>query len=213
MTTADASGPRRLSRVLAQLTSAGGALLVTVAGLTTFACAVLGALVVRARDGVGSWIPLAIAILAAALVCALAIDRHRLVTELRRQPLPGGPTVLVSTDPVTGDVLDTDTVGPEAVGPGAVGPEVVGSAAVGPRTGTGGGWRAARAEFDLRRPTRLPRVEAAQRALRAGVGTPASSPWLERDLRPTLVLFVATALAVPVTATTAIIAALVLLTS
>lgn len=198
MTTTDASGPRRLSRVLAQLTSAGGALLVTVAGLTTFACAVLGALVVRARDGVGSWIPLAIAILAAALVCALAIDRHRLVTELRRQPLPGGPTVLVSTDPVTGDVLDTDTVGPEAVGP---------------RTGTGGGWRAARAEFDLRRPTRLPRVEAAQRALRAGVGTPASSPWLERDLRPTLVLFVATALAVPVTATTAIIAALVLLTS
>lgn len=213
MTTADASGPRRLSRVLAQLTSAGGALLVTVAGLTTFACAVLGALVVRARDGVGSWIPLAIAILAAALVCALAIDRHRLVTELRRQPHPGGPTVLVSTDPVTGDVLDTDTVGPGAVGPEVVGSEVVGSAAVGPRTGTGGGWRAARAEFDLRRPTRLPRVEAAQRALRAGVGTPASSPWLERDLRPTLVLFVATALAVPVTTTTAIIAALVLLTS
>ncbi|WP_312350272.1 hypothetical protein [Actinomyces sp.] len=183
--TENGTGRERLSRVLAQLTSAGGAVLIAAAGVTTLSCAVLGALVVRARDGVGSWIPLVIALVAVVVVCALALDRHRLVRELGRAPRSGGSTVLVTTDPQQrGNSLRRES-----------------------------DWRAARAEFDLRRPTHLPRVEAAQRAARTWVGGTASSPWLERDVRPTLVLFFATALVIPVTATTAIISALVLLTS
>lgn len=183
--TENGTGPERLSRVLAQLTSAGGAVLIALAGLTTLSCVVLGALVVRARDGVGSWIPLVIALVAVVVVCALAFDRHRLVRELGRAPRPGGSTALVTTDPQQrGNSLGRES-----------------------------DWRTARAEFDLRRPTPLPRVEAAQRAARTWVGGTASAPWLERDVRPTLALFIATALVIPVTATTAIISALVLLTS
>lgn len=189
--TATATAPERISRVLAQVTSAGGAVLVAVAGLTTVSCLVLGALVVRARDGVGSWVPVGIGILAALVVCALAIDRHRLTRDLARAPRSGGATVLVTTDPEGSTTLHAPGV-PHA--PGA-------------------DWHRARTEFDMRRPTRLPRVEAAQRAARTWVGDTTTSPWLERDVRPTVALFLATALVIPVTATTAIASTLVLLTS
>ena len=195
-----------VSRVLAQITSAGGAVLVAVAALTTTSCLLLGALVVRARDGWGSWIPLVVACLAAVLVVALALDRRRLVRDLREAPRSGGPTVTVDIGDRTGaDPSATRLRPPRVVD--ADSPTHPGVLA------TGSTWRGARAEYDLRRPTPLPRVEAAQRAARSWVGSPGASPWLERDLRPSLVLFVATACAIPLTATTALVAALVLLTS
>lgn len=195
-----------VSRILAQITSAGGAVLVAVAGLTTTSCLLLGALVVRARDGWGSWIPLVIACLATVLVVALALDRRRLVRDLREAPRSGGPTVTVDID----GQPDEDPTATTSHLPRVVDADSPTHPGV---LTTGSTWREARAEFDLRRPTPLPRVEAAQRAARTWVGASGTSPWLERDLRPSLVLVVATAAIIPVTATTALIAALVLLTS
>lgn len=59
----------------------------------------------------------------------------------------------------------------------------------------------------------MPRVEAAQRAAREYLGGTVNSPWLGRDMRPTIVLFLAVAATVPVTVTTTVVATIVALTS
>ena len=60
MSTGPNSAAERTSRVLAHLTSVSGALLLVLAGASALACALMGILVVRLRDGVASWIPLAV---------------------------------------------------------------------------------------------------------------------------------------------------------
>lgn len=194
MSTGAQSRAERTSRVLAQLTSVSGALLLTLAGASTLACALMGILVVRLRDGPGSWIPLVVAAIAAALVAALAWDRHLLVADLHR---------IRATRTV--EAAPRGVVVPTAGRPGAV-------------VGTDEGGRAARletarAEYRMRRDTPMPRVEAAQRAARDYLGGTVNSPWLGRDARTTIALFLAVAAAVPVTVTTTVVATIVALTS
>lgn len=177
-----------LSRFLARLTSATGALLIAVAGLTTALCLLLGILVVHLRDGVGSWIPLVIGSVAAVVVVALALDRRRLVRDLRSVrathtiTAPGGDVVL--------DGAPRGSADPDALR-----------------------WNAATSEYRMRRDTPMPRIDAAQRAARTYLGGTVNSPWLERDARHTVALLLAAAAVVPVTATTAVVAAIVALTS
>lgn len=193
MSTGPDSTAERTSRVLARLTSWTGALLLVLAGAGTLACALMGILVVRLRDGVGSWIPLVIASVAALLVVALAWDRRLLVADLRRVraartvDAPSGG--LVPGSRARGTVADIDEGGRAA------------------RLET------ARAEYRMRRDTPMPRVEAAQRAAREYLGGTVNSPWLGRDMRATITLFLAVAATIPLTATTTIIATIVALTS
>ena len=189
-TTGPDGSAERMSRVLAQLTSASGALLIWAATVTTTACIALGILVVRLRDGFGSWIPLIIGLAAAGIVIALAWDRRRLATELRQSK----ETTIVSGD--TGGIVPRDANESEL-------------AALQERARL----QSARTEYHLRRDTPLPRVEAAQRAAKEYLGGTVHSPWLARDLRWTLGLFIASAAAIPITTTTAIIATIVALTS
>lgn len=68
-------------------------------------------------------------------------------------------------------------------------------------------------EFQIRRRTTFPRVEAAQRSARILVGGPELPRWLARDLRPLFFFFVAVAASVPVMMLTAVITLISLLVS
>lgn len=52
-------------------------------------------------------------------------------------------------------------------------------------------------EFSLRRSTPFPRVEAAQRSIRALVGGPEQPAWVRFDLRPLMVAFVGVVISLP----------------
>lgn len=193
MSTGPDSTAERTSRVLAHLTSWSGLLLLTLAGTSTLACALMGVLVVRLRDGVASWIPLAIALVAALLVAALAWDRRRLVVDLRS--VRTSRTVDAAAHTVVARPGPSDTVTDIDEGVRAVRLET------------------ARAEYHMRRDTPMPRVEAAQRAAREYLGGTVNSPWLRRDARATIALFLAVAATIPLTVTTTIVATIVALTS
>lgn len=68
-------------------------------------------------------------------------------------------------------------------------------------------------EFQIRRRTLFPRVEAAQRSARILVGGPEQPRWLARDLRPLFFFFIAVAASVPVMMFTAVITLISLLVS
>ena len=191
MSTGPNSAAERTSRVLAHLTSVSGALLLVLAGASTLACALMGILVVRLRDGVASWIPLAVALLSALLIGALARDRRLLSGDLARV--------------AAARTVDAGAHGRVVLGSGGVGPTDEGGRAIRLET--------ARAELRMRRDTPMPRVDAAQRAAREYLGGTVNSPWLGRDMRPTIVLFLAVAATVPVTVTTTVVATIVALTS
>lgn len=191
MSTGPNSAAERTSRVLAHLTSVSGALLLVLAGASALACALMGILVVRLRDGVASWIPLAVALLAALLIGTLARDRRLLSADLARV--------------AAARTVDAGAHGRVVLGSGGVGPTDEGGHAIRLET--------ARAELRMRRDTPMPRVDAAQRAAREYLGGTVNSPWLGRDMRPTIVLFLAVAATVPITVTTTIVATVVALTS
>lgn len=69
----------------------------------------------------------------------------------------------------------------------------------------------AQAEFEARRNTPFPRVEAAQRSIRVLVGGPEQPAWVRFDLRPLVISFVGVAVSFPVVVVTATITMIALL--
>lgn len=69
------------------------------------------------------------------------------------------------------------------------------------------------AEYQIRRRTFLPRIEAAQRSVRILVQGPGTPAWVQKDLRPLITLFVAVTISVPAMLLLGLITTLALLTA
>lgn len=170
---------------LVRLVDRPGALLLRAATYGVAVLALLGVVHAISHKGWPAWLPLGTAGVLAVPVAVLWVRRRRL--RILTTGLGAQPTIANGSSAVV--VHDDAAAGSETLG----------------------GYDAAVAENRIRRARFLPRVEAAQRAAVAAAGGTVHAPYLQDDLRVTLVALFGTLAAIPLSTLGSIVTAISLL--
>lgn len=182
------------ARFASEATSVPGRLLIKIALLTAVSTTLLGGIGVWSYDGFGWWVPFIVGLASLGITGFFILRRKQLHDALEES----GPRDVIDHEAQSLVILDENGRDPEYE-----------LHAFAQREGEAFG--RARMEYH-RRPARFfPRIEAAQRSLRTYIDPTYDAPWLEHDIRPTLVAFVATALSIPVCGFFTVITAIALI--
>lgn len=182
------------ARFASQATAVPGRLLIKLALLTSVSTTLLAGLGLYSYDGFGWWLPFIVGVSSLAVTGFFALRRKQLRDGLEKS----GPKTVIDDDRQSLVILDENGRDPEYE-----------LHAFAQREGEAFG--RARSEFQQRPARFLPRIEAAQRSLRTLVDPGYDAPWLEHDIRPTLVSFLATAISIPVCGFFGVITAIALI--
>ncbi|MDO5720748.1 MAG: hypothetical protein Q4P05_08435 [Actinomycetaceae bacterium] len=182
------------ARFASEATSIPGRLLIKIALMTALSTTLLGGIGVWAYSGFGWWIPLIVGLASLAITGFFILRRTQLHNALEQS----GPRDVIDNDAQSLTILDENGRDPEYE-----------LRAFAQREGEAFG--RARREYHHRTARFFPRIEAAQRSLRSYVDPTYDAPWLEHDIRPTLVAFIATAISIPVCGFFTVITAIALI--
>lgn len=187
---------QRVSRWIARVTGFIGLLVLITAATTAAICALLGIFVVRQRDGFGSWLPLIIAVVTLLVTGVFWYERRLWVKAIREDSR-------AHRHSSGGNSITVHNASPSSPQESALSPSTI-------LDREEVRWFNARKEYDLRRKTTLPRVEAAQRAATEYLGGVENAPWLERDLRTSVIAFFAMTAGGAICAVTCLVSIIVL---
>lgn len=182
------------ARFASEATSVPGRLLIKIALLTAVSTTLLGGIGVWAYSGFGWWIPFIVGLVSLGITGFFILRRKQLHDALEQS----GPRHVIDNEAQSLVVLDENGHDPEYE-----------LHAFAQREGEAFG--RARMEYQHRPARFFPRIEAAQRSLRSYVDPTYDAPWLNHDIRPTLVAFMATALSIPVCGFFTVITAIALI--
>ncbi|MDO5048886.1 MAG: hypothetical protein Q4D87_03275 [Actinomycetaceae bacterium] len=178
------SDATRRQRVTRSISTVPGRLLIRMALASSLLLLVLAAIGVFAYGTWGWWIPLIVGVAGLGITGFFALRRKLLQDAIKRS----GPRTVVGEQ--TSIVIHSDSEGERA----STEQQLHDMA-----QREGEKVRRAREEFQNRSARYFPRVEALQRAMKQMVDPSYDAAWLELDIRPTLVSFIATVLVIPVT--------------
>ncbi|HHT40229.1 MAG TPA: hypothetical protein GX000_01070 [Actinomyces sp.] len=171
----------RSNRFFRHVATIPGRLLITLALLSAGIAGLLGIIGASTYGSWGWWIPIIAGGLGIAITLFFAVRRKQLQDAIARS----GPRTIIGEQRtvVTYDGEDGQTSQQQQLHDMA--------------QREGEKVRRAREEFEVRSARYLPRVEALQRAMRQMVDPSYDAAWLEIDIRPTLISFLATVAVVP----------------